>query len=528
MNDGFEPPPAQRTHGSFRVGEGISLRIGAEVGAADRAAAEMHEWIHYELSDNTTFGWLRKLLGNLSTNEDVPSSLRLRAHEALEQARDACHDVEEGLATYRAVAYHRSQHGRAVAMEHRDDLPGPYRRAYDMACRLLGDPLDEERGAPLAAAIHVTCLCVGYAAMNVPIHLHYRDDGALRAATLPFITEGTPDERFRALAGMPRLPSVIRAELEENARVLVPIAGQGLSGDLVFELSDRTVRAISRAAPDVPMLTHGEWRSEFPVVSAGWRRALGGKFGIEGAEPQAGVRGREVILEAQVVRDQANPAYSDEVIEAPEIDVSLEEHRALVAATLPTEIAFSFLANHTPGEEVLEATSLAEVSAGASTYWLRLAPSLSGRMLSQPESTRIHGTLERLVEHDRSLGGAPHIWYTNPMVSDALQRFHADPESLVMVPLSSPQELLAIADGTAGPVMGWFDETYESGDGVLCVLFPGRLLFSMRMHGQALVFREVVPPDWGELPSAVTIPLGPRELPLGRLGRVALWGRLLS
>jgi hypothetical protein len=522
----FHSAVAQRIHGSFRVGEGVAVHVGEGISGADRAAAQMHEWIHYELTDNTTFGWFQTLLFTIPGWTGVPPSVRHRAREAFQLATDACSQVHEGLATYRALTWYQAHDGPTAAKRHYADVPEHYRAALELVSAVLGDPIAEDRGPELAATIHLGCLCLGYAALNVPLLEHYPGPRSLLDASLPYITHKSPDERFRALVQVPGMRQLMARQLQDIERAL-DRERPPARPDLIFAVTDRVLTAIAEHVPLLRLLTFTERTAVLRQLSASWRLALNSEYGLEAVAGPSGVKDLAVTLEPRFVRDRRNPSSSTAVDQAVEVQVNPEEHRALVAGSASEWIAFSFLSELPPGDS-FGAHELETTRAGAATFWLSTdgAPDAAPRV--RDICLILEASLADFVRHSADLAGAAHVWYANPNLLRALREHGTPLRSFTIEHRESPGLVLAAARSADESPAGWLDVDLGSYSGVTMVVYRWGIDFSLRSPPQATLFESMADPAWPRLNDTDEIAVGDRRLTLERMARFASWGNLLS
>jgi hypothetical protein len=526
MNE-FHSAVAQRIHGSFRVSEGIAVHVGEGISAADRAAAQMHEWIHYELSDNTTFGWLQSLLFTIAGWTELPPAVRHRAREAFQLGTDACSQIHEGLATYRALTWYQAHEGTKAAERHRADVPRHYRDAFELVSGVLGDPITADRGPDLAPTVHLACLCLGYAALNVPLLEHYPGPRSLLRPTLPHITEETPDERFRSLARVSDMRRFMERQLRVIERALGRPSESPPTPELIFAVTDSVLGAMREHVPWLRLMTFSERTEALRDLSASWRRSLKTEYGLDSIAGATGVKDLAVTLEPRFVRDRGNPSSSAAVERAVEIHVSPEEHRALVAGSSPGWLAFSFLSELPPGEPI-DPDALETTRAGAATFWL----STEGAPDAPPSVRDVCLTLElslaAVVRHSADLAGTAHTWYTSPNVLRALRARGAPLRGFTIEHHESPGLVLAAARRADPPPVGWVDVDFGSHSGVTMIVHGWGVAVSLRTPPQARAFASLADPGWSRLTGDDEVAVGDRRLSLVRLARLALWGNLLD
>jgi len=241
-----------------------------------RPATELHELVHAELVDNSTFGTLQKILYDCVHNEELDSDKRKHCREILKQSIAASWHVQEGIATYRAVVWTYFNLGHEATVKLRNALQTEYRDALkplDFIFRGIGSDAHDKG---LTAALHATFISLGMAALNVSIYPECQDLESLLNLPAGFMNQESPDTRFSQLLGdVDIIRGTLSKNFEEAAIIFEELRerNQHITGALIASLYEHALLRIQETAP-FKILLNSERNLQIAQLMFSWRAIL--------------------------------------------------------------------------------------------------------------------------------------------------------------------------------------------------------------------------------------------------------------
>ncbi|WP_229399460.1 hypothetical protein [Micromonospora okii] len=251
-------------HGGHHVGGDSFVVVDGAMSAERRQAVVMHELVHADLVDNSVFGYLQTLV--LSLTAVGTRAERANARDLFDTTMAVSLLTQEGLASYRELAYVGAHLGAEEARSYVAGLPAAYREGLDLARRAFGDPVDETYCGYSAPVFHLAAVGLGLAALSGPVLAAYRrPESLIDADALPWIVENGPDHRFRRLCENPEVPRALHEAAWWLGRRGVESTVESVSRafDLVQEL-------IAEAAPAMPFTSRRVRRAQAARLRPHW------------------------------------------------------------------------------------------------------------------------------------------------------------------------------------------------------------------------------------------------------------------
>src|SRR5262249_3971985 len=145
-------------HGRYQVTGESRIAVDG-LSARRRQGVSLHEHVHAELSDNSTYGFFQRWL--LFVLDVGDREFRARARQVLDVSMLATQKPQEGLAALRELAWVVANEGTTEAEPYLAGLPGSYRDGLEDACRLVGDPRAEPYDGTTPGGYHITLVALG-------------------------------------------------------------------------------------------------------------------------------------------------------------------------------------------------------------------------------------------------------------------------------------------------------------------------------------------------------------------------------
>lgn len=259
--------------GRYSFGGGVELIAGRGM----LRPAELHEQMHAELVDNSTYGFMQKILFDCIHNDGLSVDAREHCADMFDRSIHASWQVQEGLATFRAAAWVYWNMGHHEAVAFRESLPDRYKAALSLADELLSVIAADARNERLSVALHITCVAVGLAALNVTVLPAFRDLDSVLATPVDYIDDISPDHRFGELAGSRQAVVEALGNVYEGAVVdyeKLMSMGQMPSEELILRQYEGALLYMREAVPSVQMLLMSERNRQIDQIGMGWLGVL--------------------------------------------------------------------------------------------------------------------------------------------------------------------------------------------------------------------------------------------------------------
>ena len=510
-------------HGEYRITGSTILAVDTGTGARRRQGVELHESVHAELTDVSTYGWFQQLLARVAGHDDP--DLRRAAREALDVSMAATARTHEGLATLRELAWVAANEGSHAAETYVAGLPEFYSYGLELALRLfrdplLGDPRDEPYLGFGPVAFHVAVIALGLVAMNSPILVHHAGAEVLLREDLHWIATNGPDDRLLTLVEHPEaLRDMLFGVLTSASR----IRDKGLlDAEVRHAVYDSALEHVRKAISGFPVVLTQEHAAQSKALKERWIPLLNQRS--RKVHFAAGVTGRHEIgpdraLDMAYERPNAGPHESKDAdaldlgaeafVEAHQKESISGMFRMVMIATDPPDIPPELVVESGVG---LLSVPLWGASASEASPLVRFQPMLVSSM-----------PMRDFLSWSSELSQAGCIWYSSLSLIRAIRRQALDLRGFVVQKCDSPRLLLGVSEQpeTEQPHYA----TFRFGDdNILTIISKDTFSFSLASAYQMEVFlNEVVTRGVRRLDSS-RVATGPTSLPTDVVARGALWG----
>src|SRR5687767_3062485 len=125
--------------GKFSFRDGMLLAVDKPGQMSSIQASEYHEWIHIELTDNSSYGFFQKSMNNYIQTPTLDRNFREKCSDLLRSSVETCILVHEGLASYRGLVWYCARQGPEQGKAYLRSLPAKYQEGVQMVIQLLGN-----------------------------------------------------------------------------------------------------------------------------------------------------------------------------------------------------------------------------------------------------------------------------------------------------------------------------------------------------------------------------------------------------
>lgn len=514
-------------HGNYEVtGYSSYATLAVDTGseARRRMGTELHEWVHSELSDMSTYGWFQQFLAMVSRNAD--RELRSRARRVFDDSMAASSVTQEGLASLREFAWvtaHESENDVAVFL---GGIPEYYRTGLDRALIFFdgmhrGSLLDRPYLGYSPPAFHVAVVTLGLVIMNSPVLPHYSDpEVVLGGQDLRWISRDGPDQRFEMLLDhretiADMLQAVIRLATRKKKNIV--------NTEVLMSVYDFGLEYARERVPGFPLVSWKECRAQVRVFKDSWIPFLNQRPGSPEFIDQQGMRdtSRDRALNMRYERRNKGPhevdtANSDEFelalpsfVSAHQAENLADVVRLVMLTTIPPGLPEQLIPDCNVG---LLSVPMRADSADESSPFARFYPLLL-----------CETTMRDLVKRSGDLAQAGCVWYSNLSLIRSIRRQSIGLQGLIIEKCDSPALLLAVARQSSHSGSSFATFRFGS-EYVLAVISDDTFSFSLAGEFQVDVFTErAVYQNMGRAGSR-PLRVGRREVSSQWLARAALWG----
>jgi hypothetical protein len=507
-------------HGHFHVSGASRIAVDG-VDAKRRQGISIHEHVHAELSDNSTYGLFQRWL--LFLLEVGDRELRARARQVLDISFLATQRTHEGLASLREFAWVAANEGLTEAAAYQAGLPQSYREGLEDGLRLVGDPRTEPYDGTHAGGYHITLVGLGLLIMNSPVLEAYRDLDALFDDALPWVARDGPDERFatlleheravyRTLRGW-RLP----AELYQPERGVQPL----------LRMWDEIAEEIAAHVPGWRVVTAPERRRQADELRDAWLPRLDVPKSGTAAESTPRDVGPERALDREHERMNRGPHEADEVadvevgfpdfVSAHQNPHPAEVVRLVMFGTVPPSVPPEVLPNCDAG---LLSAPLWIGSAGAQSPFVRFLPVLT-----------CFAPMTEVLARSADVATGQACWYTHVGLARAIRRRRLPLAGLLIEKCGCARDLLLVARETEAAAPGsmrytriTFEDRAIAYEYVLAVFSDTTFSFTLADHATADAFEDAAREEHIPREDDAVLHAGTVTVPLASLTRIGRWG----
>lgn len=522
----------------------MMLSVDVEENEGDHRATELHEWIHSELLDNSTYGYFQRLIYSLSVQKAVNKVFRERCCQVFSVTMQPSILVQEGLASYRALVWHCAAKGQDAGRKYLEKLPSLYRKGLELVLNVMDDPRARKISFAESAAVHATCVYLGMAALNSPLLSYYRHRENLFKPELPYIESDGPDARLQSIvtAG-PRLKLILLGLRIEALELLAK--GHPASAELEpqwFALMDHALETIRGTVSDMPIVTHKDRGRQIQELLEDWVPELQKTSEVRRDRGEGGsVTNRRIRsvrfarLNPDVSKHEAHTvprtalSHPAELIETIRANSSTKRIWILIAALVPRDLTtFNVVASTLKLSDLITAAlkhsdfatfQLSVLALPMQTGW----PSALSPLSPQPHALACQANLDEFQKHSRELTEMGAFWYANEYHLGLMRQHGIRLEGFTIEKMASTGQLMEVLNTLKDSETLGYGVYVWKGHTVLALLARSHFRFCLATLGQRELFQQAVQKRKLLAAKGVVFQVGPGELPDQAVGRIALW-----
>jgi hypothetical protein len=519
VDDGFNAELSARVHGRFEVSGSSRLAVDV-LDPKRRQGVSMHEHVHAELSDNSTYGLFQRRL--LLASHFASGDLRARARDVFDATFAAAQQTHEGFASLREYAWVAANEGSAAAATYVEGLPNVYRDGMERCMALVGDPSDEAYDGSDAQGFHITLTGAGLFIMNSPLLSAYPEPDSVFDPALPWIGIDGPDERLRALE--PHSETIRRCVREWRLVAELWTPANGI--DALIRVWDEMAKSLREVIPAWQVVMRAEAIAEAEMVKPAWLRVLG-QTPLP-ASHGGGTRDvtEERALEREHERMNSGPHEGEQI---PWSDLPLDTFVTMHEAGDPSGVARLIMFGTVPADLPSEFLPDCELAASSLPMWVGSAGAGSPLVRFLPAFT-VTARMTNLLARSEEVTCGLALWYTHHGLMRQIRRKHLPLAGTRIEKCGSPRQLLGAAKETSQDgstvTYDWF--TFEDSEiayeYVLAVTSSTTFSFTLSDHVTMEAFKTAARAQGLERSKVDTLLVGQREIHTRTVARIARWG----
>jgi hypothetical protein len=522
MDEMFGAELRKVLHGSYRnTSDQMMLAVDTGIDASGRQGVELHEFVHSELSDWSSYGWFQRHLAKVSRHG--PRELRGPARRAFDSSMAATKMTHEGLASLRQLAWILA-HGTEGPDKFREEIPEIYQKGLTLALNMYGIPL-RRRARSLdnyfgyrPAAFHVSIITLGLVVMNSPILTYYvSPDSISHSGDLPWISQNGPDDRFQWLL---RHQDTIGTMLMTVLQRVDRMSNEEITDVAVHkEIYDYGIEYVQRSIPDYPVVTIEEHAALASAFKSAWYPYLNQDSDVQFIG-QSG--SRDVTLDRMLDTSYERSNQGEhEISTGRSIDLDFDSfisvHRTEEVAQVLRLMILAVLPPNPPEELFLDCTAgLVSVPMWTASV-SEASPLVKFRPMYCAETP-----VRNLVQRSKDLSHACVAWYSNFSTVRSIRRLGIDLQGLIIEKCDSVRLLLAVAEQTTTPKSSHAIFRF-GGECVVAVISQNTFSFSLSSQRAAEAFVTKVY-DFNIKPhNGEPLRIGHYDVEPSAVARAALW-----
>jgi hypothetical protein len=519
MDEVFGAELREVLHGEYRNAYGqITLAVDTGFDARGRKGTEIHEIVHSELSDMSTYGWFQQYLANVGRNG--PRDLRGPVRKAFDSSMAATQMTHEGLASLRQLAWITANETKGEVEAFLAGLPEPYRKGLQLARTMFDIPLRQApRNGYKQAAFHVAVITLGLVVMNSPILTCYTSPDVMsRSRDLPWISRNGPDERFQwLLRHQDTIGAMLMAVLQRANRM----GKEEIENVTVLrEIYDYGLKYAQKSIPDFPVVTTKEHEVQASALKSVWTPYLNQHSDVQFINKSGSMDvGPDRMLDVSYERSNQGP-HEISSVQSTELDFNsfISVHQTENAAQVLRLIMVALLPPNPPKELILDC----DAGLVSAPMWTASVSEASPLVKFRPILWS-KTPMRNLVQRSKDLSNACLAWYSNFSTVRSIRQLGIGLQGLIIEKCDSVRLLLTVAEQAVASRPSY--AVFNFGDEcVLAIISENTFSFSLSIQLSLEAFvtraRERNIKPYNDEP----LRIGHHDVQPSAVARAALWG----